>query len=162
MKWDQIGEEQCSVARASAVLGDRWTLVILSDCFLGVRRFDMFQDRLNIPRTTLANRLQKLEEHGVLQRKVYQQNPTRYEYRLTDKGRDLFPVITTILNWGDSYYEDGAGAPIFRNHINCGHDIQPVLACPECSEPVDARSIRARKRDHIAGFPDVRRGPRFA
>ncbi len=162
MKWDNIGEEQCSVARASAVLGDRWTLVILSDCFLGIRRFDMFQERLNIPRTTLANRLQKLEEHGVLLRKAYQQNPVRYEYRLTDKGRDLYPVITTILNWGDTYCDDGAGAPILRNHVPCSHDIKPVLACPECDEVVDARSIRARKRDHVSGHPDVRREPRTA
>lgn len=162
MKWDNIGDEQCSVARASAVLGDRWTLVILSDCFLGIRRFDQFQERLNIPRTTLANRLQKLEEHGVLLRKAYQQNPVRYEYRLTDKGRDLYPVISTILNWGDTYYDDGAGPPILRNHISCGHDIKPVLACPECNETLDARAIRARKRDHVSGFPEVRRGPRRA
>lgn len=162
MKWDEIGEEQCSVARASAVLGDRWTLVILSDCFLGIRRFDMFQERLNIPRTTLANRLQKLEEHGVLLRKAYQQNPVRYEYRLTDKGRDLYPVITTILNWGDTYYDNGAGAPILRKHVSCGHDIKPVLSCPECKEPIDIRSIRARKRDPVHGYPEVRRGPRLA
>lgn len=143
------------------MLGDRWTLLILSDCFLGVRNFDQFQDRLEIPRTTLANRLQKLEQHDVLYRKRYQTNPDRFEYRLTDKGRDLYPVLSTILNWGDKYYSDAAGPPILRQHVPCGHDIQPVLQCPECEEAVDAHNIHARIRPKDGSHLDVKRGPVF-
>ena len=159
MKWNEVSQTQCSVARSSAVLGDRWTLLILSEVFLGVRKFEDFQRRLTISRTTLASRLKLLEGHKVLERRQYQQNPVRYEYRLTDKGRDLFPVITTILNWGDKYYADQAGPPILRTHLACGHDIAPVLTCPACGEPVDARNMRGRTREPVDGFADVVRGP---
>ncbi len=162
MKWDEISAEQCSVARASAVLGDRWTLVILSDAFLGVRRFEDFEERLGISRTTLANRLKNLVHHGVLQRKKYQDNPARYEYRFTDKGRDLYPVITTILNWGDTYCSDEAGPPILRKHISCGLDMLPVLTCPECKEEVTARDVQARARPPHDRFPPILRGPMTA
>tara|TARA_R110001592_G_scaffold1874_12_gene11399 strand:- start:4946 stop:5446 length:501 start_codon:yes stop_codon:yes gene_type:complete len=159
MQWDELSTQQCSVARSSIVLGDRWTLVILSDCFLGVRRFDDLQARLQISRTTLTQRLKKLEAHGVLERRAYQSKPARYEYRLTDKGRDLYPVISTLLNWGDKYYSDAAGPPILRQHTSCGHDIQPILTCPDCAEPIDTRSVRARKRPANVDYPKVNRGP---
>ena len=159
MKWDEISQQQCSVARSSAVLGDRWSLLILTDLFLGVRRFDDFHQRLGLSRTTLTNRLKLLAEHGVLQRHVYQQSPTRHEYRLTPKGLDLFPVISALVNWGDKYCFDGCAPPILRRHVPCGHDIEPVLTCPECHEQVDARSITARKRPDLDALPAVERGP---
>lgn len=159
MKWDEIGQMQCSVARSSAVLGDRWTLLILSDVFLGVRRFEDFQNRLKLSRTTLTARLQLLERHNVLERRQYQDHPVRHEYRLTPKGRDLFPVITTILNWGDKYYADTAGIPIIRRHKSCGHDIQPDLVCPECGDPVNERNMNGRARASVPEIPDVERGP---
>ena len=98
MKWDEVADQQCSVARASAVLGDRWTLIILSDCFLGVRRFDDFQRRLGISRTTLANRLKLLEAHGVLARGQYRESPPRIEYRLTDF---YAPDHERTIRWDD-------------------------------------------------------------
>ena len=159
MKWEELSAEQCSVARASVVLGDRWTLLILSDVFLGVRRFDDFQERLGVSRTTLTQRLKLLEAHDVLEKRPYQTNPVRHEYRLTEKGRDLYPVISTVLNWGDKYYSDAGGPPILRRHRSCGRDIQPVLACPECGEEIDPRSIEARKRPERADLAPVRRGP---
>jgi len=159
MKWDEISQQQCSVARSSAVLGDRWSILILTDLFLGVRRFDDFHQRLGLSRTTLANRLKLLEEHEVVQRHVYREQPIRNEYRLTPKGLDLFPVISALVNWGDKYYFNDCTPPILRQHIPCGHDIEPVLTCPECHEEVDARSIRARKRPGLAELPAVERGP---
>lgn len=159
MRWNEVSSEQCSVARVSAVLGDRWTLVVLSECFLGVRRFESFKERLDIPRTTLSTRLQRLEDHGVLERRLYQKGPDRHEYRLTEKGRALYPVLSTIVTWGDTYYSDAAGPPIVRKHLNCGHDIQPILACPECREQINPREMSARKRPEISGFEPVRRGP---
>lgn len=159
MKWDEISQQQCSVARSSAVLGDRWAILIVSDLFLGVRRFDDFYQRLGLSRTTLTNRLKLLEEHEVVQRRVYQEQPLRHEYRLTAKGRDLFPVISALVSWGDKYYFSDSTPPILRRHIPCGHDIEPVLTCPRCHEAVDARSISARKRPDSAGLPVVERGP---
>ena len=159
MKWDEVSQQQCSVARASAVLGDRWSILLLTDLFLGVRRFDDFHQRLGLSRTTLTNRLKLLEEYEVIQRHVYQEQPRRHEYRLTAKGRDLFPVITALVNWGDKYYFSDDSPPILRQHLSCGHDIQPVLTCPECHEEVDARSMRARKRPDSDTLPKVERGP---
>lgn len=159
LKWTEVSEQQCSVARASAVLGDRWTLLLLSDIFLGVRRFEEFQERLGISRTTLTSRLKLLEKHGVISRVRYQDNPPRHEYRLTGKGHDLFPVLSTIINWGDKYYTDDYGPPILRRHINCATDVQPILCCPDCHDEIDARSIKARRRPERKGVPDVRRGP---
>ena len=159
MKWEEISQQQCSVARSSAVLGDRWSLLLLSDLFLGVRRFDDFQQRLGLSRTTLTNRLKLLEDHEVVKRQVYQQQPTRYEYRLTAKGLDLFPVISALVSWGDKYYFEGSTPPILRRHRACGHDIQPVLTCPECHEEVDARSMSGRERPESAELPPLERGP---
>ena len=159
MKWEEVSQQQCSVARSSAVLGDRWSLLLLSDFFLGVRRFDDFQKRLGLSRTTLTQRLKLLEDHDVIMREVYQQQPVRYEYRLTAKGKDLFPVISALVTWGDKYYCEGLPPPVIRNHLACGHDIQPVLTCPECHEELDVRSMGARTRPDSADLPAVERGP---
>src|SRR6202045_679814 len=101
MKWNSLEEEQCSVARTVAVIGDRWSLLILRDCFLRVRRFEDFQERLGITRPILASRLKKLVDEFVLVKVPYQQRPVRYEYRLTQKGLDLYPIVMAIVHWGD-------------------------------------------------------------
>ena len=159
MKWTEVSEQECSVARASAVLGDRWTLLLLSDIFLGVRRFEEFKERLGISRTTLTSRLKLLEQHEVISRLRYQDNPPRHEYRLTAKGHDLFPVLSTIINWGDKYYAGDEGPPILRRHKPCATDIQPVLCCPECHEEIDSRSMEARIGAGRDDDPGIRRGP---
>src|SRR5690606_25090596 len=101
MKWVELSREPCSVARSVAVIGDRWTLLILRDCFLGVRRFEGFQERLGISRTIIADRLKVLTDEGVLEKAPYQERPVRHEYRLTQKGLDLYPVILAVVSWGD-------------------------------------------------------------
>ncbi|MFP6581011.1 MAG: helix-turn-helix domain-containing protein [Candidatus Hydrogenedentota bacterium] len=159
MKWDALVDEQCSVARTSAVLGDRWTLVILTECFLGVNTFEAFRSRLDISRTTLTNRLQQLQEHGILVQVPYQEKPTRNKYKLTEKGRELYPVIVTLADWGDKYYSDDAGPPILRKHTKCGHDFHAVLGCAECGEEIDLRQVTARKRPENSQYPPVLRGP---
>jgi DNA-binding HxlR family transcriptional regulator len=147
MKWEDLADQPCSVARATAVIGDRWTLMILRDCFLGVRRFEAFQERLGISRTVIAERLKLLTDEGVLKKVAYQDRPVRHEYRLTEKGLDLYPVILAIVGWGDRHYDDGRGPPIIRRHKACGCDFQPVMTCSECGEAVEARTVEAR-----AGF----------
>ena len=144
MKWDALAEERCSMARSLAVVGDRWTLMILRDCFLGVRRFDAFQARLGISRTIVAERLGRLVDAGVLAKVLYQDHPVRHEYRLTDKGRDLHPVVLAIVHWGDRHYAGEAGAPLIHTHRGCGCDFQPVQTCSACGDVVTARDVEVR------------------
>jgi DNA-binding HxlR family transcriptional regulator len=141
MRWNQLEAEACSLARTVAIIGDRWTLLILRDCFLRVRRFDDFQARLGIGRPILADRLAKLVRNGVLEKVKYQESPARYEYRLTQRGLDLHPVILSIVHWGDTHLSGEAGRPLLHRHESCGQVFDPVLTCSECGEPVTPQSV---------------------
>ena len=141
MKWDALEDEQCSVARTVSVIGDRWTLLILRDCFMRVRRFEAFQSRLGITRHLLAERLRKLVAAGVLRKVAYQQRPLRHEYILTQKGLDLYPIIMGIVHWGDIHMGDERGRPLLHEHKACGHHFDPVLVCSECRETLTARDV---------------------
>jgi DNA-binding HxlR family transcriptional regulator len=135
----------CSIARSLEVLGEWWTLLILRDAFFGVRRFEDFIADLKISRGILTDRLSTLVEHGVLERRRYQERPDRLEYRLTDKGRDLFPVLMALMRWGDRWMSQEAvgGAPVVITHDACGHDITGPLRCEHCHDAVDVRSVTA-------------------
>ena len=143
MRWADVGDLTCSVARTLSVVGDRWTLLVLRDAFLGVRRFEDFR-AVGLTRHRLADRLKKLVAAGVLERVRYQERPPRFEYRLTEKGRDLYPVLVSLVRWGDRWMAGEAGPPVELIHRGCGHVIMPVLACPYCAEPVTARDMRAQ------------------
>jgi DNA-binding HxlR family transcriptional regulator len=131
----------CSVARTLSVIGDRWTLLVLRDAFLRTRRFEDFQRRLGVTRHLLADRLRKLVEAGILERLRYQEKPARYEYKLTEKGRDLYPVIVALLRWGDRWMTDESGPPLTLVHKACGHTMHPSLVCPDCGEPIGPRDV---------------------
>src|SRR5215813_7188178 len=137
MRWNKLEDQACSLARTLSVIGDRWTLLILRDCFLRVRRFDDFQERLGIGRPILADRLGKLVEAFVLAKVPYQQNPTRYEYRLTPKGLDLYPVIMSIVHWGDAHMAGKQGRPLLHRHDLCDQDFDPVMVCSHCGERLE-------------------------
>ena len=132
--------QNCSLARALEIVGERWTLLILRDVFLGVRRFDDFQERLDVSRTVLAGRLQRLVEEGILARERYQERPDRYEYVLTQKGRDLWPAINALRAWGDAY-ETPNGAPRLFVHEPCGTPIEAVAYCPHCEAVVPVEDV---------------------
>ena len=144
MKWNELSQEPCSVARSVAVIGDRWTLMLLRDCFLGVRRFEDFQERLGITRPILASRLKKLVDEFVLVKVPYQQRPRRYEYRLTQKGLDLYAIVMAIVHWGDVHMAGKKGRPLLHTHDLCGKDFDPVMVCSECGEPLMARQVHVR------------------
>lgn len=144
MKWSELAAENCSVARTVAVIGDRWTLMLLRDCFLGVRRFEDFERRLGISRSIVADRLKRLVDEGVLRKDAYQDRPVRHEYRLTDKGLALHPVMMAIVHWGDVHYAGETGPPLLHRHRACGCDFAPVQICSECGEPVAARDVEVR------------------
>ncbi len=141
MRWKELEDEACSVARTLSVVGDRWTLLILRDCFLRIRRFDDFQESLGIGRPILADRLQKLVDNFILTKVAYQTNPPRYEYRLTEKGLSLYPIMMSLVHWGDTHLADKKGRPKLHRHRACGHFFDPVLTCSECHQPVDPRSV---------------------
>lgn len=141
MRWRDIGEQTCSIARTLSVIGDRWTLLVLREAFLRTRRFEDFQAHLGATRHVLADRLQKLVENRILERVRYQQRPPRFEYKLTDKGRDLYSVIVALLGWGDRWMADEGGPPIELVHRACGHQMVPVPTCPHCGAHVTARDV---------------------
>jgi DNA-binding HxlR family transcriptional regulator len=130
------------MARTVAVIGDRWTLLILRDCFLRVRRFEDFQTRLGLSRAILADRLDKLVLNAVLVKVAYREKPVRHEYRLTPKGLALHPVIMAMVHWGDEQLAGSAGRPLLHRHLACGHLFDPVMTCSACGEAVAPRDVR--------------------
>jgi DNA-binding HxlR family transcriptional regulator len=146
MKRSNVEHLNCSIARSLEILGEWWTLLILRNAFFGVRRFEDFVEDLKISRGILSDRLATLVEHGILERSRYQQRPDRFEYRLTDKGRDLFPVIVALLRWGDTWESERevGGAPVILTHDACGNDITGPLHCSHCHGSVDVRDVTAR------------------
>ena len=145
MKWNDLEQEHCSVARTVSVIGDRWTLLVLRDCFLGIRRFDEFQQRLAISRPMLADRLAKLVAAGVLKKAPYQASPPRYEYKLTPKGLDLHPVVMAIVHWGDQHMAGKAGRPLLHRHVGCGHLFDPLTVCSECHGALTAKDVAVER-----------------
>jgi len=144
MKRTEFASWPCSIARSVDLMGDWWTPLVLRESFLGVRRFDDMQRALGIGRNVLTQRLKRLVDEGMLDRVRYQEKPDRYEYVLTDKGRDFYPVLAAMIAWGDRWLSGEAGAPIMLRHTACGHDMTAKVVCSECGEPIQAREIRAR------------------
>ncbi len=130
-----------SVGSALALVGERWTLLILREAFFGVRRFGQLARNLNIPRPTLASRLRTLVDAGLLERVLYASDPNRHEYRLTDSGRDLFPAIVALMRWGDTHRSPAKGPPIILRHNSCGEIADPHLSCQHCGGEIDARNV---------------------
>ncbi len=154
MKWDEIDQQVCSVARALSVVGERWTLLILRDAFMGTRRFDKFQHNLGITRHRLSERLGKLVDQGVLTKVPYHDRPVRYEYRLTRKGLALYPVLMTLARWGDEWMDKGEGAPIEYVHQACGQRTHPVLTCSECGDPLRPEEVTPRMGPVLQDYVD--------
>jgi DNA-binding HxlR family transcriptional regulator len=135
----------CSIARALEVLGDRWTILVIRDAFLGVRRFDDFHRSLGVARNVLTDRLGRLVEEGVLERVRYQERPERFEYRLTAKGRDLWPVTMALLHWGDAHYVAPGGRPRVVRHRDCGGEVTRHLTCDRCGAELGPQDVTAER-----------------
>lgn len=149
MERKSFSDMHCSVAQCLEVVGEWWTLLVVRDAFLGVTRFDEFQHRLGISRNVLNQRLARLIEAGVLTKVPYSEHPPRFDYRLTDRGRDLWPVITALRQWGDKHAAPD-GPPLRLMHADCGEISEPQLVCSACGEPIGARDVKA-----ISGPADV-------
>lgn len=143
MERKSFADMHCSVAQCLEVVGEWWSLLILRDAFLGVTRFEEFQQRLEISRNILNQRLARLVEAGVLIKVPYTARPQRFDYKLTDKGRDLWPVITAMRQWGDEHAAPD-GPPLQLIHMGCGEVCEAQLTCSACGESIGPRNVRAR------------------
>lgn len=148
MKWDQLADETCPIARSLAVIGDRWTLLILRDCFAGASRFEEFAASLRISRPVVAARLATLVEQGLLEKVAYQARPPRHQYRLTRLGRSLQDLMLVLSSWGSR--ELAGGGSVEHVHTGCGHVFEPVVSCSHCHEPVDVGAVRTRFAPRLA------------
>jgi DNA-binding HxlR family transcriptional regulator len=140
MKHAALTEENCAIARSSAVVGERWVWVILRQAFNGARRFEDFQRGIGLARNVLTDRLNTLVEHGILERRPYGASGERQlnEYRLTEKGRALFPAYVALMQWGNQW-TDLPAPPVDLLHKPCGHRTRVRVVCSECGEDIDAR-----------------------
>ncbi len=135
--------DNCTIGRAMAILGERWTFVVLREIFNGVRRFDDIREHTGIPRQVLTNRLALLVEQQILRREPYRSpgKRTRSEYRLTARGLDLYPVLVAIAAWGDRYLADPEGPPVEIRHRDCGAPLTVSLACTAGHTVHDPRQV---------------------
>lgn len=134
----------CSIARTADVLGDGWMLLILREAVYGETRFDGFVEALGIARNTLSDRLGRLVNAGLLERRAYQTDPVRHDYLLTGKGRDFFGVLAALNTWGDRWLADDAGVPVTFRHDSCGSTSGARVVCAGCGEPLHADDVTAR------------------
>jgi DNA-binding HxlR family transcriptional regulator len=134
MRYEQLSEVPCSITRSLVLLGDRWTLLVLKQCFAGTRRFTALKDELGISRSRLADRLDRLVEHGLLH------HSDDGEYRLTGKGLDTYPVLMALRDFGDAHMARG-GPPFLYQHRGCGGEAHATILCEDCGETLTARDI---------------------
>jgi DNA-binding HxlR family transcriptional regulator len=142
MERKSFSEMDCSVAQCLEVVGEWWSMLIIRDTFMGVTRFEDFQRRLGISRNILRDRLTSLVDAGVLVRVPYSEHPPRDDYKLTQKGRDLWPIITAMRQWGDQYAAPN-GPPVEVIHRSCGQASHLEMSCAWCGERVTYRNVHA-------------------
>lgn len=140
--------EDCSVQRALEILGERWTILVLREVFFGQRRFDAILDGVGCARNVLTRRLTTLVEHEVLERTPYRDEGQRerFEYGLTERGRELYPILIALMQWGDRWARAPGGPPIVVEHRECGARVFAELRCVEGHGPLAARDTSARRR----------------
>lgn len=144
MRRTRFDDWDCSIARSVDILGDWWTPMVIRSAFLGARRFEQFTDALGIPRNVLTERLNRLVGEGIMVKVEYQDRPVRHEYRLTEKGVGLYPVMVSLLEWGNRWLDwDGEAPPVDLVDRTTGEVVEPVLVDRRTGEPLDPRRTRA-------------------
>lgn len=159
MGWTEVGDTVCPIARALAVVGDRWTVLILRELFLGVKRFEEFQLQTGMSSHLLSTRLKRLEADGIVARRRYQDRPVRHEYRLTEKGLDFYPLLLSLKAWGEKWggFAPKAKPALTLVHRRCGHPAQIRLVCPSCDEPFGPRDVNVSLGSGFAAERQARR-----
>ncbi len=146
MKWQELKTEPCSVARTLSVIGEKWTILILRDCYRGLTRFDAFEKSLGIPRALLSERLKRMVIEEILIKQADPNHAKRFDYILTQKGWDLRAVTLTMMAWGNKYMSQTV-APMEIRHLNCNHMITPELHCPVCAKKLDPKEIEVSAKN---------------
>jgi DNA-binding HxlR family transcriptional regulator len=136
--------QECSIAATLEIVGERWTLLVVREAMLGVHRFDDIQRDLGVARNVLQSRLERLVDHGILERRRYQERPDRYGYHLTDKGLDLWPAVVALMSWGDKHARPPGGRPVELEHRGCGGAVDAHRTCMTCGEKLGPRDVWAR------------------
>lgn len=144
MKRTNFDDLTCSIARTLNLIGEWWTPLILRDIFLGICRFEPLLHHLRISRNILTDRLQTLVDNQILERRLYQESPERYEYVLTERGIDLFPIMAAVMAWGDKWLHAGEGVPAELIHQECGKVTTPQVVCSKCSGKIKLNNVRSR------------------
>ncbi|HEU4948598.1 MAG TPA: helix-turn-helix domain-containing protein [Kribbella sp.] len=134
----------CSIADTLAVIGEKYSLLVLREIFFGVCRFDSILRNVGAPRDVLAARLRHLVAAGLLEKVPYSERPPRYDYRPTEAGSELRPVLLTLMDWGDRHLADAP--PVVFEH-DCGADLEPVVVCRACGHEASSGSLTARFSD---------------
>ena len=164
MRRTSFAQWPCSIARTMDLLGDWWTPLVLREAFYGIRRFDEFQQSLGHRPKHPDGPAARLVDEGLLEKRLYQTEPVRYDYVLTEKGRDFFGVLPVMIRWGDRWLAGEAGPPVVVHHDACGHDSHAEVVCAACGEPMTADNTRSRMGPgyppQLAERPDVQE--RFA
>ncbi len=137
--------ENCSIHRSLEVVGERWTLLVLREAFYGVRRFEDFVRTLGCPRDVLSARLRTLVDEGILKREPYREpgSRVRSEYRLTEKGLELFPALLALMQWGDRWRADPSGPAVELAHRGCGEPLEIIMSCGAGHGPLTVRDVAA-------------------
>jgi DNA-binding HxlR family transcriptional regulator len=149
----------CSIARALEMVGDRWTMLVIREAFMGTRRFDDYQRNLGCARNVLTDRLNRLVEVGILRKEAYQERPTRHEYRLTRQGVELWPAMMTLKAWGDKHLAP-EGPPVLVLHSGCGGELDERLHCSRCGSELGPADVYVepgpglRSRDASSDVPE--------
>jgi DNA-binding HxlR family transcriptional regulator len=143
MERTSFADMRCSLARSLEMIGDWWSPLIIRDLSLGITRFDELIEDLGISRNLLTRRLKALADNGIVERTAYQTRPVRYEYRLSEAGRDLMPAMLALIEWGDRWAAPQEGRPMLFVHTGCGHQFHPRVTCSECGEPIIADTVTA-------------------
>ena len=143
MRRTRFDDWPCPIARTADLLGDWWTPLVLREAFAGRKRFDEFQQSLEIPRAVLTARLDRLVAEGVMAKVAYQEHPVRYEYRLTPKGRALWDVVAAMFRWGSDWAFDDE-CPVILSDRNTHQEVRPLVVDEHTGAPLDARNLRLR------------------
>jgi DNA-binding HxlR family transcriptional regulator len=133
-------DQNCSIARALEMVGDRWTMLVVREAFMGTRRFEDYHHRLGCARNVLTDRLKRLVDGGILRKDRYQERPARYEYRLTRRGVELWPAVIALKSWGDRYLAPD-GPPLLVLHTDCGGEIDERLHCRNCGAELGPKDV---------------------
>jgi DNA-binding HxlR family transcriptional regulator len=156
MPYRPFTDQNCSIARSLAILGGRWTLLVMREVLLGRRRFADIRRNVGVAPNILSDRLQTLVDHGLLERRLYSRHPESFEYVPTRKGLDVSPVLVALLDWGDEHASPPAGPPWVLVHEKCGHDAHPELRCGHCGEALEAGEVRLRPGPTAGQQPPAR------